>query len=200
MRQGLRYIAEGFRHPTLGVLYVVIFLMSLGFNFFTQFFQVYLIEKFDFDRVQVGNLFAYIGLWAAFSQGLVQRWLCRWFGPYAILRVAALTLGLFLPVLLLPEQPHYLYWLIPLVSVSQGLKQPNITSLISLQAGPDQQGRTLGIMQSMQSLALILPPLVSGFLNALFIEAPILAGSLLTLAGWLLLVLRFGRKPRQQTA
>lgn len=192
LRQGMRNIVAAFRHPQLSVLFWVIFLLSSGFNFFTQFFQVYLIEQFDFGPEDVGNLFAYIGGWAILAQGGLQRWLCRYYKPYHILRVSAFTLGIFLPALLLPRQAQALYYLIPLVSVSQGLKQPNITALISNQAQPEEQGRTLGIMQSMQSMALIFPPLVSGFLHAFMIELPILMAGAFTLAGWLVLIFRFG--------
>ena len=191
--KSLRNIYQAFQHPRLSILFWVILLLSMGFNFFTQFFQVYLIEKFDFTPEDVGNLFAYIGFWAILAQGGIQRWLCRHFAPYQILKYAALSLGVFLPVLLIPEHASTLYFIIPLVSLSQGLKQPNITALISNQAEDEEQGRTLGIMQSMQSLALIIPPMVSGFLNAIGIQLPILVAGALTLLGWAVLVFRFGK-------
>jgi DHA1 family tetracycline resistance protein-like MFS transporter len=86
-------------------IFLVVFFLVFGFSFFTQFFQVYLIQRFAYTQSQIGDLFDYVGLWIAFSQGVVNRPLTGRFTPAQILPISALLLAISLPALLLPGQP-----------------------------------------------------------------------------------------------
>lgn len=192
--KGFRNVATSFRDPKLRVIFTVVLLLSLGFSFFTQFFSVLLIEKFSYSEKDIGFLFGWIGLWLVFTQGVIVRRLSRIFAPKKIIAFSMLALGLAVGAVLLPEQDFWFYLINPCVAISQGITSPNLTTVVSVQAGADRQGEVLGINQSMLSLGQIIPPLLAGYLNTISGSLPILMGSVVILAGWLVYVLVFRKE------
>lgn len=185
---GLRQIAKAFGRPELRGLFAVSFLMVFGFNFFTQFIQVYLIKRFDYGQGDIGALFGYLGLWIALTQGLLLRPVSARLSPAPILRVSLLLMGLAVMGILVPDQSVLLYAVLPLVSLGQGFSSPNLLSLISNKADPSVQGEILGINQSVNSFAQLLPPLIGGFIVAMDIRAPLLVSGSFILLAWLTFV------------
>lgn len=70
---GIKNIRKAFEIKKMRTIFAVIFLLTVGFNFFTQFFQVFLVGKFQFNQSQIGDLFAYMGIWIAVAQGAFLR-------------------------------------------------------------------------------------------------------------------------------
>ncbi|GAB4253877.1 MAG: tetracycline resistance MFS efflux pump [Saprospiraceae bacterium] len=194
--QGFRNIAKSFSEPRLRTIFSVVLLLSLGFSFFTQFFSVLLIEKFSYSEKDIGFLFAWIGLWLVITQGVFVRRLSRIASPKKILRYSILALGLALLALLLPDKSYLFFFLNPLVAIAQGITSPNLTTVVSVQAGAEYQGEVLGINQSMLSLGQIVPPLIAGYLNTISGSLPILASGLIVVLGWAVYVLVFCRKEK----
>lgn len=196
---GFRNIAKSFRSPNLRNIFTVVLLLSLGFTFFTQFYSVYLIQEFSYSEKSIGLLYGWIGLWLVLTQGVLVRALAGRVAPERILQFSILALAAAIGLQLVPDVPAYFYVFTPLVAMSQGLTSPNLTSTISQQALPHQQGEILGINQSMQSLGQIIPPLIAGYLTARNSALPMIVGSLLVLAGWLVFVLLFRKRSPKPT-
>ena len=192
--KGFRNVAASFRDPKLRVIFTVVLLISLGFSFFTQFFSVLLIEKFSYTEKDIGFLFGWIGLWLVFTQGVIVRRLSKVFSPKKILMFSILALGLAVGALLLPNDAFWFYFINPCVAIAQGITSPNLTTVVSVQAGADRQGEVLGINQSMLSMGQIIPPLIAGYLNTISSSLPILVGSIVIVAGWLVYVLIFRKQ------
>jgi DHA1 family tetracycline resistance protein-like MFS transporter len=184
---GVRQIRTAFGHPTLRRLFLVSFLMVFGFNFFSQYLQVYMIERFDYRQRDIGNLFGYLGLWIAVTQGGLLRPLSARFSPESILRVSLPVLALGFLGILWPTEAVWLYAILPLVSLGQGFSSPNLLSLVSNRADPSVQGEILGINQSVNSFAQLLPPLIGGVVVAWDLRAPMIAAGLFVLLAWLTL-------------
>lgn len=192
--QGFRNVASSFREPRLRVIFSVVLLFSLGFSFFTQFFSVYLIEKFSYSEKDIGFLFGWVGLFLVLTQGLLVRPLSKIIAPDNIIRFSMLTLSLAIAMLLLPDAPGWFYLLNPMVAISQGLTSPNLTTVVSMQAGAERMGEVLGINQSMLSMGQIIPPLLAGYLNTLNGNLPLMAASAFILTGWIVFVFIFRRQ------
>ncbi len=188
--KGFQNIAASFRVPNLRSIFIVVLLLSLGFSFFTQFFSVYLIQEFSYSEKNIGLLYGWIGLWLAFTQGVIVRRLSSRFKSEKLLRFTILGLSVSLLVLLVPSEAVWFYLLNPFVAIFQGTTSPNLISLISSQAGPERQGEILGINQSMNSLGQMLPPLIAGYINSIDSSLPILVAAGLTFLGWVVLNLR----------
>lgn len=194
---GFSNIKTAFQLTHLRTIFIVVFLLTLGWNFFTQFFSVFLIHKFEYkDFSKIADIFAFIGIWIVLAQGGLQRPLAKKYSPLSMIRVFAILIGITLPLLLLPSstQVGLIFYILPFISVFQGLTQPNLTAVVSNQVTGSEQGIILGINQSIQSLGMAIPPIIAGYINLIDPNLPIAAASFCTIIGWLVLVLFFKNK------
>ncbi|MES2141127.1 MAG: MFS transporter [Bacteroidota bacterium] len=191
---GMQNIGRAFQLRHLRIIFFVVFLFTLGFNFFTQFFQVFLINKFDYKISEIANVFAFIGIWIVVAQGGLQRPLSKKYSPLNIIKISTVLLGITLPMLLIPTESKYIFFVLPFIAIFQGLTQPNLTSVVSSQAGKDEQGQILGINQSIQSLGMAIPPIIASYINLVNINYPIATASFCILLGWGVLIIFFRNK------
>lgn len=181
---GFANIRKAFKLKHIRILLLCIFLMDFGWAFFTQFFQVYLYDKFNYSPSNIGTLFAYVGIWIAISQGLIIRPLSHKFKPYELLRFSMLAVSIVLLLLLLPEKNIHFYFLLPLLAMSIGFIHPNFSTLVSNSVGPEEQGEMFGIMQSLMSLSQAIPPLIAGLAIAFSTRLPIILSSATIFVAW----------------
>ena len=88
----------------------------------------------------------------------------------------------------LAPQPWTLYPIMGLLAAGSGMATPSLTSLISRRVAPQAQGATLGGTQALNSLTMVLGPLLAGALfDVLGLQAPYFVGGLLV-AGALVLI------------
>ena len=194
---GFRNIRKAFYLPNLRVMFIIVFLLTVGFNFFTQFFQVYLIQKFSFNQSQIGDMFAYAGLWVAISQGFFTRPLSHRFRPDQILRWFNLICDVAMALLLVPESVAWLLIIIPFVLIAQGVIQPNALAIVSNLSDKDSQGEVLGINQSIQSLGMAIPPIIAGLVVSIQMALPMIVGSALTFLAAFIFIL-FYRQEKEK--
>lgn len=190
---GINNLKQALSDLRIRALFVAVFFYHLGFSFFTQFFQVYLVKRFSYTQSEIGNYFAYIGLCIALVQGIVVRRLAVRFPSKQILRYSLPGLAVALFCMLLPQNGWQLYIVSPFIALFQGSSAPNSTSLVSQNAPRGEQGKMLGINQSVLSVGLAVPPILAGFFDSIDVRLPIIAASISVMTGWLLM-LRFLKK------
>ena len=178
------------------------FLFQAGFTFFTTFSSVFLITKFHFNQGDIGNYFAYVGIWIAISQALVTRKVSSIWNERQILDVSIIATGLFILFQFIPTVWWGLLFVIPFFAIFMGLSQANITSLISRSVGPDVQGEILGVNASVQALAQSIPPVLSGYIAArIAAGAPlVISGITIIIAGIVFIVFSKGTRERRVIA
>ncbi len=191
---GFKNIRRAFELKNLRVAFLIVFLLTFGFTFFTQFFQVFLIKRFSYNQSQIGELFAYVGIWIAITQGLATRVISHHYSPKQILFFSILFLALCMPLLLLPNKHHLLFFILPFIALFWGLTQPSTTALVSSLNGREHQGEILGINQSIQSLAFAIPPIIAGFIVSLNIRLPIILASFSIFLAWVVFKRNFTQK------
>ena len=115
--------------------------------------------------------------------------------PKKVVPVTMLLVGLTLGTLLIPRNDIYFYYITALIAIFHGITSPNMTSIVSAQAGKAFQGEILGINQSMLSLGNFFPPVLGGFMSAWQSDSsyPLMASAVFVLVAWLLFVLVFLR-------
>lgn len=182
---GFKNIRRAFTSENLRGIFAVSLLLSLGFSFFTQFFSVYLMQRFGMTEKNIGLIFGWVGIWLVFTQGFIVRRLSKTLAPQQVLRFSILALACAIPMVLLPATAWGILWVNPFIAIFQGLTAPNLTAVVSAQASPQEQGEILGINQSMISVGQLAPPLIAGYLNSLNGAYPIWAGGITILLGWL---------------
>lgn len=185
---GFHNLQKAFSSPNLRIIFSVVFLISLGFNFYTQFFQVFMIGKFHYSASDIADLFAYLGIWIALVQGTLTRVMTKYLSSARIIAIFTLVLGISLVLLLVPEKSIYIYYILPFMAIGQGLVAPNTNALVSLQASSSEQGEILGINQSMQSLAMAVPPIIAGYITTININLPILCATGFIFMAWIIFV------------
>ncbi|MDO8480557.1 MAG: MFS transporter [Nanoarchaeota archaeon] len=195
---GFHDIKKAFGMAELRVIFIVFFLMSFGWSFFTQFFPLYLYKRFSFSPSDIGNLFGVIGLTIAFTQGGVVRFLASRVRPAAVLRVVLLAAPVLLILLTFQKSVAGLYLINILLPLFFGTVFPNITTLISDAVGPESQGEVQGMRQSLQSLSQAIPPLIATFALSLSVSAPIYIGASTLLLSWLTFILFYKHRKKEQ--
>ncbi len=188
LSQSVRNIAKAASYPGLRVVFPSIFLFWSGFTFFTTFFGVLLINKLHFSASNIGDYFAYIGIWIAFTQALITPLVAKKLKSHQVLRTSMLFVGIALFGALWAHNTMQLLLVTPVFAIFIGQTIANSTSLVSRSVGPEIQGEVLGINFSVQALAQAIPAILSGYLATLGINAPILVGGSIIIVGSILFV------------
>ena len=188
---GFVNLGKAVRHDSLRSIFLVVFLQTFGFTFFTQMVQVYLIKEFDYGSADIGYLYGYIGIVIALTQGVLVGAISKRYSPNKVLYVSLFMLPLALLVNLLATVNWHLYVLVPLIAICQGISTPNISALISNMASRSEQGETLGMQQSVQALSQIIPPLLGGIAVSFSISSPFWGSALVIFLAWIAFVRQF---------
>jgi len=188
----LKVYAPFFKNETLSKTLLQFFFFSFSFALFTSGFALFAERRLTWDGhsygpKEVGLIFAYSGFLGIFIQGGLVARLVKKFGENKVSQmgfvgaslgylVLAFTFGL--PALLLSAT---------ISAFGNGVLRPALTSLISHQADQRQQGLVMGLSQSLNSLAQIVAPLMTGLLIRYeWLSSWSLTAGLFTLAGLLL--------------
>lgn len=192
-------IAKAFKLENLRFLYLTNFLFFSGFTFFVTFISVYLIKKFQFTQGNIGDFFSFIGICIVFSQVVITRQVAKYFDERKVLRITIVTDGIFIGLMFFVSSWWGLYLIIPFIAMCNALTFANIGGLISRSADQKIQGEILGINTSIQALAQLIPPVLSGFIAAAISpETPILVASLIIIFAGILFIISY--KPQKSLA
>ncbi len=185
---GLHNIVRAFGLPRMRAIYAVSLCMGFGYNFFVQFFSVFLVARFAFTTSQIGALFAYFGIWTAFTQGVLARYISRAVPARSVVRWAPLGAVVMLLILARVTQVQTVYLLLPLVAMFYGVNGPNITSIISDLADNQSQGEALGIDRAMSALSFGIPPILSGWAVGISVSMPMVFAAFFIFVAWFMFV------------
>lgn len=186
---GLQNLKKGFSNPQLRQILTVVLLFSLGFNVFVQFFQTYLVQKFHFNEQQIGYYFGVVGVWSIITQVGVLRLVAGRISPVRLLTFCLLGASLAFLAMLTARTPLQLYLMVPLLSLTSGLTNPNFSAMVSNSAPPQLQGETLGIQQSVQTACQVLASAFGIYVVGIRPEFTLIFASLFTGLSWLVFVL-----------
>jgi len=189
LTKSLSNIFTAASYPGLRTVFPTIFLFWGGFAFFQTFFQVVLIQKLHFSANNIGDFFAYIGIWIAIVQAVITPMLAKRFKPYNILRFTFIGAGISLLLYLTATNTKDLLWITPIFAFFLGNSIANSLALVSMTADSHIQGEVLGINASVQSLAQAIPAAMSGYIAVIGVKTPVLVGGLTVIAGGILFLL-----------
>lgn len=188
--RSLMNILKAFKLDKLRFLFLINFLFFSGFTFFITFNSVFLIRKFNFSQGNIGDFFSFMGLWIVFTQSIITRQVARYFNEGQVLRFTMVADGIFIGLMYFAPTWWSVFLVVPFIAMCNGLSFANMAGLISRSADQKIQGEILGISVSIQALAQLIPPILSGFIAAFLTpETPILvASSIIIFAGALFVV------------
>jgi multidrug resistance protein len=146
----------------LRALYLAGFLFTLAFAGMEGTFSLWADAKWHVSGHGIAYLFVYLGVVSSVAQGGVVSRVVRRAGERttALVGLACVAAGL-AGAALAPSWPPLLVAL-GLIAFGQGMASPTVSSLISHQGGPGEQGRLLGIYQSLSALGRAAGPVAGG--------------------------------------
>ncbi len=162
-------------HPVLPLLFLLFFLATVGFAQLETTFALYTEKRFGYGTREAGLLFAWIGVVLALVQGGLLRPLRKRLDEPSILLAGTVLLTCGLLLIAGAGSLAQLVLACTVLAVGNGLQSPALSGLVSRNAGAHEQGRVLGVNQSVGSLARIVGPLLGGVAFDLGGAAPVLA-------------------------
>ncbi len=167
-RNRIAEIMDSFRDLEFGLINLIYFLLITAFSIMTYAFVLYTAYVFGYNAEQNGYLFAYIGFAAVIGQGLLFGKLAGKIGeaPLAVAGCLMMAAALFAVPFVRPAAGGLVGLLAGCAFLSFGnaFASPALTSLVSKLSDQNEQGKSLGIMQSAASLARAIGPTLGGFL------------------------------------
>jgi len=202
-KNGWNKLVESLKHPHVGFLIVLYFVIVFSIANIFSTFQLYAESKagFSLDIEGVSYLFAFSGLVGAITQGLLIRPIVKKFDERKVFIAACLIMGIGLGTI--PFSNHhiaYLLFSILFMSFGNGLTLSIGLGLISKFTNPDEQGGILGLTQSLASLSRFLGPSWGGFVyHTISFAAPFLTGGIVMLGATFLSFRLLQEKYRHST-
>ncbi len=179
-------IFDVFKYKKVLPLIMVIFIGTLSFQFFTNFYYDYYIDTRNITALQIGAVFGVIGISIAFFQGYFNNILMKYFSSKQMIVVGHVILFVTIAALLYPSFSNIGIWLSFIISIfvaaGRSIVDPNLLAELSAEAG-DKQGEILGYNQALSALAMAIPGILGGFLATININLPMLTASLITVLG-----------------
>jgi MFS family permease len=156
------HIGEVLSRPRLRPLMFVWLLAPFAFAGYTVALPLHAGRAFGWTETQLGWFFGEVGFTAALVQGVLFGKLARRWGERLLLIVGlfGMTAGI-AGVPFLPSALALYLWTIVLAA-SNSLFAPAATGLVSVYAGPSEQGAVLGVAQAMAALGRMAGPLALG--------------------------------------
>ena len=161
--------AKYFARPGLRERLLQFLFFITSFSFFISGFALFAERRFTyqgrpFGPREIGYVFGYVGLLGIILQGGLIGRLVKWCGENTL--VAAGFVALVIGYFGLGVASSFTLLMITgtLAAFGNGVIRPALTSLITQQAGRQEQGVVLGITQSLMSMASIVSPIVGGLL------------------------------------
>lgn len=180
----IRPIFEVFSRAPLRILLLSAFALNFAMSGLQANFSVFTLARFSFTPQQNAWIFAFIGLCAAITQGVLVRRLSPILGErrLGIIGIFSMLCG-FLTIAL-SSAPWMLYLSVVFIA-GVGFASPAQMALLSHRVSPREQGWLLGTTQSVLSATRVLGPVWAGATFDTFGQAaPYYTG-----AGWILLAL-----------
>lgn len=174
---GLRNIKKAFQVESLRTIFFTVFLACVGWSFYWEFAPVTWIGTYGFSTSVIGNFYAYGAAIYALSCGVLIRPIVSRFSNSLVLCYALVLCAISIGMLMFHTDALWLWFYIPLQQFAMALFWPTAAAVVSNSVDDDVQGETLGVMQSMDSMAFALSPLIAGPLMGISILMPIVVGS-----------------------
>jgi predicted MFS family arabinose efflux permease len=161
---GLQDLIKGLTFPKLGILFTINLCVGTTFTLFTFAFQPYYLKVLHQDTNSLTLLFFAIGIVGVIVQIKGVKIMTQYMSLVKIL-----FLGLFfrsLSFVLMPIIPdiHFFLAVSIIFSLFNSLVQPMISTLISLNTSPEEQGKMSGLNASYLSAANGIGPVIAGLM------------------------------------
>lgn len=195
-REGFAVLANAFRGGVNRPVYATQLLSQFSFVIFEVLFAWILQKQYHFDLKETFYFFGAQGVLLALIQGGLYRRLEKRRPPEHWVKVG--LIGSFIGMALLPWAGYVdgmltagisvriclLSLVLFLMALASGFGGPSLNAFASIHAPKNEQGQTMGYMQSLAALARFSAPVAATGLYAFWLPLPFLLGAVLCLIAW----------------
>jgi DHA1 family tetracycline resistance protein-like MFS transporter len=177
-------VATELRKPAIRELLLINFIFITAFMIMQMSATLYWKEMIGLSEIEIGNMFAFIGLTTVVVQGGLVGRLVKKFGEAQLVKFG---IGLFiLGLAMIPWATRQTFLPIELtafalIALANGCMTPSITSLLSKSADAKDIGQVLGVNQSFGSMARAFGMGLSGFIYGVEFHLPFITGAAIML-------------------
>jgi DHA1 family tetracycline resistance protein-like MFS transporter len=165
---------------SIRALLLAVFLLNLSFAGLLTNFPLFSNVRFDWDATANAFFFAFVGVCAVLTQGVLLGKLQLRFGEERLLLGGLALMALNICLIALVPYGPLLYPVVGILAIGTGLAIPALTALISRRVSEREQGKVMGGQQAILSLTLLIGPLISGLaFDNLGVPSPYWIGGLL---------------------
>ena len=159
---------------------LAVFLLNLSFAGLLTNFPLFSNARFEWSAPANAFFFAFVGVCAVLTQGLLIGRLQPRFGEQRLLLGGLCVMALGLGLIAVVPYGLLLYPVVGALAVGVGLAIPALTALVSRRVSGREQGRIMGGLQAVISVTLIVGPTMTGLaFERLGVPAPYWIGTLL---------------------
>lgn len=183
--KGIQNIKAAMKDKDASPVYLTSFLYMSGFAFFTSFVGILLALRYGFHERDIGIFFGVIGVCIVITQTLVLPQVSKRFSEKKTMLFGFPIVALCILLYPFAGSAVFLYALVPIMAIPQGLAFANISSLVSKSVSADKQGAALGINGSLMALSQGIIPLAAGVGTGIIgLTSPFIAGAVLVMIAW----------------
>jgi len=150
--------------PAFRTLMLAIFALNAGMTGLQTNFAVFTHARFGLNAAQNAVLYAFLGVMAAVTQGLILRKLAPRINERHLIAWSAAAFAAGQLILAYSFNLSMVYVSIVFTALGFGLAGPTLIGLVSQRADPREQGTLLGTAQSMASFTRVVGPVWAGLL------------------------------------
>tara|TARA_B100000508_G_scaffold140971_1_gene144669 strand:- start:10167 stop:11441 length:1275 start_codon:yes stop_codon:yes gene_type:complete len=160
----LKHIREIDPDPAIKLLFTLKLFFSIMMAFYIGSISLFLIDLFHFDEQGLGTFMFVVGMFLSFNQAFLSKRFIKRFGafPTLLIGLGLSFLGLF--SITLTDNLYLFIAFYYVMNLGLSLSFPTFNSLISIHANPEKLGETMGVSESINSLAMALFPVISATL------------------------------------
>jgi DHA1 family tetracycline resistance protein-like MFS transporter len=171
-------LGEVARHPVLGRLMLLTFVVGFAFTGIESTFGLWAQHRFGWGPRNVGVCFAFVGAASALCQSMLTGRLSRRYGEAAMLIVGMAITFACAAIQPLTDGGWTTVAVMTVMAVGQSVAFPNVAALLSRTADQDSQGQILGLNNAAGAMARVAGPFCAGLAFASFsVDAPFLLGA-----------------------
>lgn len=187
----LKNVSQALMNRHLRTIFAVIFFQTMGLMLFIYFIPVYAVERLGVDQSTTADITAYVAVWVVLVQVGLAIPLSKKYLPEQILPISLIGSSLSLLTIFWVSEVWMVFVVTPVIAAFQSITEPNNGALLSNIASEDEQGKALGVKQSITSLGQGIAPLIGGFIVNFGEAWPIVVASGITFIGWVIFQWRF---------
>lgn len=169
---------EAFRHPVIGRMMFLTFLVGFAFTGIESQFGLWSQARFGWGPREIAVCFAFTGVVAFFCQTLLTGPLSERFGEGRMLAAGMALTSLSTALQVVSTGGPMTIALMCLTAAGQSVAFPNVGAVISRTADPYRQGQILGLNNAMGAAARVIGPVCAGLLVPVVRDGPYILGSL----------------------